>query len=222
MSEINITRTQEAPVNQEVMIDNNQVYVAGVIEYDLQYSHEANSRKFYVTRLNVKRTSGVEDHIPIMISEEVKNNISESLLKGKFAEVEGNVRVYKRKGNDGKRHTYLYVYAIKIKLHESALPIKDNNRIYLEGNIVRKAFSNKKLGFEKKVTILIIEVNRYHRVYDRIPCLAWNKTSEYVSALELKSKIKIEGKLESRLFMPKNATEYKETYQVSIIRVIKN
>ena len=48
---------------------SNKAYIKGVIEDELEFSHKAHGEKFYKTRVEVKRDSGVADYIPVLISE---------------------------------------------------------------------------------------------------------------------------------------------------------
>ena len=67
MSETKVTRRKNN--KEEKSVENNNVFVSGRIEDEFEYSHETNWEKFYRTRVIVKRLSGVEDYIPIIVSD---------------------------------------------------------------------------------------------------------------------------------------------------------
>ena len=52
------------------MTDNkNQVYIKGTVSTEAVISHEVYGEKFYGLTIDVKRTSGVVDKLPVTISE---------------------------------------------------------------------------------------------------------------------------------------------------------
>ena len=51
------------------IIENNQVSMVGVVASEFVKSHEVYGEGFYMVDILVKRLSGSEDRIPLMVSE---------------------------------------------------------------------------------------------------------------------------------------------------------
>ena len=50
---------------------NNEALLVGRLETNFKFSHAIMNKKFYKTRVISERLSGVEDFIPIVVSEEL-------------------------------------------------------------------------------------------------------------------------------------------------------
>ena len=72
-------------------LGNNKVNIAGVICSDFNYSHTLCGEKFYIADLEVERTSGKSDIIPIMVSDRM---IKIEDLTGVSVELTGQFRSY--------------------------------------------------------------------------------------------------------------------------------
>ena len=115
---------------------SNEICVKGIIEENFKYSHGAFGREFFKTRVKVARLSGVDDYIPILVSVLLLPNILTESFKGKYIEVEGQLRSYHIWGDDNRRHLKLFLFAKKIEIDEGEDTITDGeNLVYLEGCI---------------------------------------------------------------------------------------
>ena len=54
------------------IIENNQVSIMGAIASEFEKSHEVYGEGFYMVDVLVKRLSGSEDKIPLMVSERLE------------------------------------------------------------------------------------------------------------------------------------------------------
>ena len=64
-----ITRQEGNSTTENLFNEFNKVFVSGKIEAEFEYSHEVLWEKFYRTRVRVKRLSGTEDLVPIIVSD---------------------------------------------------------------------------------------------------------------------------------------------------------
>lgn len=227
----NVIIRQEAILgNENIFSKFNKAWVSGIIEEEFEYSHESCRKKFYKTRVRVKRLYGsTEDSVPIVVSDLLMSNIPEGALKGKYVEVGGQFRSYNKLGEDGRKHVNLFLFATTINVYESEEDFKDvanANLIYLDGYICKPPlFRTTPLG--KHITELIIAVHRnYERSTDYIPCITWKGMAQYASKLEVGNRIELYGRVQSRKyfkrFSPKSeAGEYRTAYEISIMKMIR-
>ncbi len=197
----------------------NQALLSGVIEAEFEYSHG----KFYRSRLGVLRLSGVEDHIPIIISENLMMaNGFEENATGKFVVVEGEFNSFPKIGADGRKHSdfFIFVNAIcKPCLDEQGV---NQNYIQLEGRICKPTFY-RVTPFGREITELIIAVERNYVREDYIPCIAWGQTAWDARFLNVGDTVRLNGRIQSREYLKKiseQALERRTTYEVSIRRLI--
>jgi len=208
--------------------ETNKVRVSGILTEEFRYSHTVLSEDFYETILKVKRLSGNEDLIPIVISEILLEYLLEESVKGKYVEITGQYRTYNVWVEGGKSHLKqnLFVSSIEIcdKDELETVGDADINSVYLKGFICKEpVFRVTPAGI--KITDLIVAVNRGYGKSDYIPCIAWNKMALFTSKLNVGDKIALKGRAQSREYLKTNYdTGIKETkiaYEISIISVEK-
>ena len=143
-------------------VSNNHVEVVGTISGGFSYSHEVYMEKFFSFSVDTKRSSGVVDTIPCMISNRL---ISPDFLIGSRVEITGEFRSYD--SSEGKLQLFLFVKEIEIT-NQWEDKWEDKNQISLEGFICKEPiYRETPLG--RKITDLLIAVNRRYNKSDYIP-----------------------------------------------------
>ena len=224
-----ITRMEEISTVEKLFGEFNKVFISGRIEAEFEYSHEVMREKFYRTRVIVKRLSGTEDFVPIVVSDLlIGRERMKNLLKGKWVEVAGQFRSYNKKGEDGRNHLELFLFATAINIYEDEGELEETtnaNLVYLEGYLCKQpVFRNTPSG--RYITDLLIAVNRPYKKSDYIPCIAWGRVAQWVSELEIGNRIKLYGRVQSREYFKRyspnsEAGEFREAYEISVIRMQK-
>lgn len=231
MSEISVAPREKNAINcknenygdKEIFKGFNNVRVSGIIEEEFGYSHETFGTKFYRTRVIVKRLSGTEDCVPIVVSESL---LLEGSLKGKYAEVGGQLRSHKKLGKDGRWHLDLFLFATEINVHESEGDFENvinTNLIYLDGYICKPPVF-RITPFGRKITNLVLEVGRAHKKCDYIPCIAWGVAAQTATKWEVGDRVKLYGRVQSREYFKRFSPDSEEgenriTYEISIKRM---
>jgi primosomal replication protein N len=196
-------------------LDNNKVNIAGVICSDFKYSHTLCGEKFYIADLEVERTSGKSDIIPIMVSDRM---IKIEDLTCISVEITGQFRSY-NKHIDGKSKLLLTVFALEIEVLENFT--YNNNNVELIGYICKEPiYRTTPLG--KEISDIFVAVNRYYGKSDYIPCICWGRNARYVGNLPIGTKISIAGRVQSRTFLKKideETTEERVAYELSASKV---
>lgn len=196
-------------------LENNKVNIAGVICSNFNYSHTILGEKFYIADLEVERTSGKVDIIPIMVSDRL---IKIEDLTGAFVEITGQFRSYNKHIN-GISKLSLTVFVLDFEVLENV--IYNNNKIELIGNICKEpTYRVTPLG--KEIADVLVAVNRDYNKSDYIPCICWGRNARYVGDLSVGTKINISGRVQSRTFMKKideNTYEERIAYELSASKV---
>lgn len=221
--ENNILTRLEENSTKKIFAEFNKCFVAGVIETELEYSHEVYGKKFYRTRVRVKRLSGVEDLVPLiipnlLIGEEIPS------LKGKWVEVAGKFRSHRKKHKkNGHRPMDLFLSVTSIKIYDEEHELEDtNNLIYLDGYLCKPPIY-REIDKKWKITDFLIAVNRApYDKSDYIPCIAWGKGAHIVRKLEVGDRIQLYGRVQSREYVKRYAPdseEHKTAYEISASRI---
>lgn len=173
------------------------------------YDHEVLGERLYNLMVEVTRKSGIVDYVPVMVAERIlEKGTSDNIL------AKGQVRTYNKFGDDGKLHLVVRFFAKKIWWQERENPTVDKNAVRLEGKIC-KAPIYRVSPFGKKICEILLAVNREYHNSDYIPCIAWEQTAQFSKDLMVGSRIKIEGRFQSRSYRNSKG-EDKMAYEISI------
>ena len=193
-------------------IENNQVTLRGKIAGTFKFGHEFLGEKFYLVNVETLRTSGNADTVPVTVSEKLIDTTKD--MNGENICVEGQFRSYNK---DGK--LILTVFADEIHLEESL--DDDNNSIVLKGYVCKEPiYRETPLG--REITDILLAVNRKYGRSDYIPCICWGRNALFTSGIEIGTKLRVEGRIQSRQYTKKlsdGVEEIRTAYEVSISRL---
>lgn len=204
--------------------DTNKVLIEGEVVSGFTLNHEVFGEKFYTVELETARLSGTKDVIPVMISDRLIN-ISENYM-GMVFKVSGQFRSYNKHEGD-KNRLALSVFAKEV----TVIPNNDEedlstNEICMDGYICKKpVYRETPLG--RKIADLMIAVNRPYGKSDYIPCVCWGRNARFADTLEVGTRLKIQGRIQSREYVKKlteSESEKRRAFEVSIgkMEVIKS
>lgn len=201
--------------------DNNHLVLVGKITSDKRFSHEIYGETFYIFDLEVPRLSGNADIIPITISERLIT--SEELTIGKKVLIEGQFRSYNSYENE-KNRLILTVFAKDIKFEDEEVveneegKEKISNEVTLIGYICKKPIY-RQTPFGREISDILLAVNRAYNKSDYIPAIAWGRNARFCQNIEVGTKVKITGRVQSRSYEKKfedGTVETRVAYEVSI------
>lgn len=189
--------------------ESNSTVISGRVLEELKFSHSTFGENFYSTKLAVKRSSGIFDTIPVIISERVTN--INFVKMDSFVQITGEFRSH----NTQEHRLDLFVFAKKIKLLDTETY---ENQIVLLGYFCRQPeYRKTPLGREIADVILAVNRSNYNKS-DYIPLIFWGRTAEYVSNFNVGEKIKIHGRIQSRDYSKNKedgSVEERVAYEVS-------
>ena len=203
------------------LIENNKVRIVGEIVGQFEYSHEVFGENFYIGQLKIERTSGILDFIPIMVSDRMVDVSAD--WSGIFVEVEGSFRSYNKKDEE-KRKLLLSVFVRDFNQLENAS--YNDNDVELDGYICKETIC-RKTPLGREIADLLVAINRPYGKSDYIPCIAWGRNAVYSSELEVGTRIKLCGRIQSREYtkrISETETETRTAYEVSVskLEVVKD
>ena len=206
-------------------LENNYLTLVGKVTGEKTFSHEIYGEEFYIFKLSIARLSGNADIIPITVSERLIND--DMLKEGNKLLVKGQFRSYNSYENE-KNKLILTVFAKDIiELHDeeensenSEITKKDavTNEVVLIGYICKKPIY-RQTPFGREIADLLLAVNRAYNKSDYIPSIAWGRNARFSQTLEVGTKVKVVGRVQSREYEKKfedGRTETRVAYEVSI------
>lgn len=192
---------------------NNTAYISGVIAEELCYSHKVYRKKFYTSVVDVERKSGIVDRIPIMISEKLVDVSGEWV--GERVYIYGEFRSYNK--YDGEHsHLILHLFARKFFCVDDTG--HDDKSIELDGFICKKPIY-RDTPLKREICDILLAVNRPYGKSDYIPCICWGRNARFASGLEVGTRLKVQGRIQSREYFKEISEGYSErrtAYEVSI------
>ena len=204
-------------------LENNYLTLVGKVTGEKKFSHEIYGERFYIFNLSIPRLSGNADIIPITVSERLIND--DMLQEGKKLLVKGQFRSYNSYENE-KNKLILTVFAKDIaevaenNEEENDIVRKDTitNEVVLIGFICKKPIY-RQTPFGREIADLLLAVNRAYNKSDYIPSIAWGRNARFCQNLEVGTRVKVVGRVQSRTYEKKfedGTSETRIAYEVSI------
>ena len=203
-------------------LENNHLVLIGKVASEKRFSHEIYGERFYIFDLEVPRLSEISDIIPITISERIINE--NDLVIGNKVIIEGQFRSYNGYENE-KSKLILTVFAKDIQTKEEIIEdgvVKketNSNEVILQGYICKKPIY-RQTPFGREISDILLAVNRSYSKSDYIPCIAWGRNARFCQNVEVGTRIKVTGRVQSRTYEKKyedGTTEQRIAYEVSVV-----
>lgn len=170
----------------------NTITLRGTLQALPQFSHENHGRQFFRFLLEVPRLSGAVDILPVIAQKQLLDDLDPSA--GAMVTVTGQIRSHNQR-SEGARHLLIFVFASSVTF-EDGEPIND---VLIEGPLCREPnFRRTPLG--RDICDVMLAVPRaFHRA-DYLPCILWGRTAQEIAACHTRDKIRISGRLQSRIY----------------------
>lgn len=176
------------------------------------FSHENHGRRFWRFSLEVPRLSGAVDTLPIIAEEQLLLDIDPTA--GSMLTVTGQIRSHNQRSETG-RHLLIFVFASTVAA-EDGEPIND---VILEGPLCKDpTYRRTPLG--RQICDAMLAVPRaFHRA-DYLPCILWGRTAQEVSECHTRDRIRIYGRLQSRIYtkLTEEGAFERTAYEISALQ----
>lgn len=189
----------------------NQIILRGSLASLPQFSHENHGKRFFRFFLEVPRLSGAVDTLPVIAEEGILN--AADLSGGEMLTVTGQVRSHNIR-SEGRRHLLIFVFASSI-VCEDGEPLND---VVLEGPICREpTYRRTPLG--REICDVMLAVPRAFKRADYLPCILWGRTALEASQCHTRDRIRICGRLQSRVYtkVTETGSEERTAYEISAL-----
>ena len=189
----------------------NSITVRGSLTSHPEFSHENHGRKFYRFILEVPRLSGAVDLLPVIAEAQLVDDLDP--CAGSMLTVCGQIRSHNQR-SDGARHLLIFIFASSICV-EDGDPLND---VILEGPLCRDpTFRRTPLG--REICDVMLAVPRAFRRADYLPCILWGRTAQNISLCQTRDRIRIYGRLQSRIYtkLTLDGAEERTAYEISAL-----
>lgn len=201
-----------------MVMENNKVNVIGKVVSDFCFDHEIYGEKFYAAKLLIHRLSDQVDVVPLMVSERLLD-MSKS-YEGCTMAATGQFRSYNRHNGD-KNRLVLTVFVREINFLEEFTDYTKANQIYLDGYICKDPVY-RKTPLGREIADILLAINRSYKKSDYIPCISWGRNARFASGLQVGTRVRIWGRVQSREYVKRfseTECEKRVAYEVSISRM---
>ena len=189
----------------------NQVILRGSLQNLPEFSHENHGLRFFRLYLEVPRLSGTVDVLPVIVQEQLLDRID--LSGGEMLTVTGTLRSH-NVHSETRRHLLIFVFAADIVAEDG----EAINEVILEGPVCREP-SYRKTPLGREICDVMLAVPRAFRRADYLPCILWGRKAQEGAALHTRDRIRITGRLQSRLYtkLTETGPEERTAYEISAL-----
>lgn len=202
-------------MRKEGKAENNFIQVAGELGDKFTYIYTAFGKKYYEISVKVPRLSGEIDEVITRVSESCCNTLRN--IAGSYVQITGQLRVYPKEA-DGHKSALLRVYAKELQVIPPCAA--ETNQVILSGFICKPPVY-RTTPLNRKITDLIVAVNRQYGKTDYVPCICWGKMALSASRKKVGDPVQIVGRMQSRKYIKRYPDHEKEmvAYEVSVVQL---
>lgn len=190
---------------------NNTITLRGTLQQLPVFSHENHGRKFFRFMLEVPRLSGALDVLPVIAEERILSALDP--CGGEMITVIGQIRSHNLRV-DGVRRLQIFVFALSVNA-EDGEPI---NEVRLEGILCKEPIYRRTPLGREICDVMLAVPRAFHRA-DYLPCILWGRVALDVSACHTRDTLRIQGRLQSRIYtkvLPEGLQE-RTAYEISAL-----
>lgn len=184
----------------DILDSNNEIYLAGVFKTKFEHDYDIDGKLFLSAQMEVMRLSKEMDMVKIVVPEDMFPDDVD--FTDVYAEIYGSYRTYKKDVEGKKRQVPSILAKDVVPWKDCQLPkisATQNNRIHLRGTLQCKPIF-RTTPKKRKITELVIAVERNSGKFDYIPCIAWNEDAVKASKFKANDEIQLSGRIQSRIY----------------------
>lgn len=192
---------------------NNIVRLVGTAAGRPTLSHESRGEAFYRLPLIVRRLSGTEDEIPLLLRRGQLESLE--LQEADKLCASGELRSFNNRSGEGAR-LVITVFVRALQFCEE----EDENSILLRGALCRPP-TLRRTPMGRDICDLMLAVNRPYGRSDYLPCICWGPLAREASSWEVGAKVQLSGRFQSRPYIKMTADGplEKVAYEVSAAEI---
>lgn len=192
-------------------INNNYAEISGTLLQLPCPSHESRGEVFYKTVVAVRRLSGTDDKLNVIIREKLLRGLV--LNENDHVHIFGQLRSFNNKSGGGAK-LIVSLFARDI-IRE---PCEERNDILLRGTVCKPP-TLRKTPLGREISDFMLAVNRKYGRSDYLPCIAWGQNAREISAKPVGTVLTVSGRFQSRQYIKTEdgVPVHKTAYEVSVI-----
>lgn len=197
----------------EAFSEHNLVRLCGRPADRPRYSHTSRGQDFFLLPLTVRRLSGAEDNLKLILRRELLETAA--LSEAEKLLVTGELRSFNNRRSEGAK-LVLTVFVRTLCFCDE----EDDNRIRLRGTLCR-APKLRRTPLGREITDLMLAVNRPYGRSDYLPCICWGALARRAERWEQGQRLRLEGRLQSREYskLTEQGSEKRTAYEVSAMEI---
>lgn len=191
----------------------NNIKLNGVVKTEPVFSHSSKGEDFFNFELEVARKSGNLDILNCVIPSCYADRINAD----DSVELDGEIRTRNEIIDEGTGRKRLVVY-IFVKEVNEFIGHQDNEAVVYGYICKEPVFRTTPNG--REICDLIIASNRASGRSDYIPTIAWGRTAQRLSILDVGTGIELHGRMQSRTYtkvLDDESVIEKTTYELSVL-----
>lgn len=192
---------------------DNRIVVSGMITSTIKYDFSSHGERFFRFNLISTRLSGETDTVPCVIPEILINHITSDVV-----ELVGEIHTRNVRREDGTSKLDIFLFVKEVGEYGEY----DKNNGELTGHICKSPVY-RKTPLGREIADVLIAVNRAYGKSDYIPCILWGRNARRASTLEIGTKVKVTGRLQSRGYtkhISDTKFEMRTAYEFSVSKLI--
>ena len=192
---------------------NNIVRLVGTAAGRPTPSHESRGEAFYRLPLIVRRLSGAEDELPLLLRRRQLEALE--LQEADKLCVNGELRSFNNRSGEGAK-LVITVFVRALQFCEEA----DENTVLLRGALCRPP-TLRRTPMGRDICDLMLAVNRPFGRSDYLPCICWGPQARAAAVWEAGAKVQLAGRFQSRPYIKMTADRPTEkvAYEVSAAEI---
>ena len=197
----------------ELIQGNNIVRLVGTAAGRPCLSHESRGEAFYRLPLTVRRLSGAEDELPLLLRRGLLEKLE--LREADKLCVSGELRSFNNRSGEGAR-LVISVFARTLQLCGG----EDENTVLLRGALCRPP-TLRRTPMGRDICDLMLAVNRPYGRSDYLPCICWGPLAREISLCPTGTALQLAGRFQSRPYIKMTAEGplEKVAYEVSAAEI---
>ncbi len=190
-------KAQKGDEGLEPITQNNSLTLVGTPAGRPALSHSCRGERFYLLPLRVRRLSGTEDELPVLLRERLLEALE--LREAEKLRVRGELRSFNLHRENGIR-LLLTVFARSADFFDG----EDENRLLLRGALCR-APTLRRTPLGRDICDLMLAVNRPYARSDYLPCICWGRNAKEAARWPVGTAVQLAGRLQSRRYLKMTA-----------------
>ena len=192
----------------------NTVVLCGTAQGEPAFSHENHGERFYRFPLAVRRLSGQQDCLWVLVTAGQVKNLTG--LQGRRMKVEGQLRSFNNKSGQGSK----LVISVLARTIAETLE-EDRNCVHLTGALCKPPVL-RRTPLGRCICDVMLAVNRRYGRADYLPCIAWGQVAVGGGRMQVGDTLALEGRLQSRQYpeVLEDTSEIRTAFEVSIMQLV--